>query len=193
MKDLKSKFDEIVKDHKVEIIKDDGLYRHISATNNGSCFYRFDLITWPGYLAYAGDMGSFVFARIPDMFSFFRGEEINPSYWAEKVFAESIHDGVEKFSVDLFRESVLRDTRGWIGLDDEDEIPQKYMNAIEPLLSAEDEYTCVERMRDFWDEEIRFTDFFEHDLKDFTDAFLLACYAIVWAIGQYDDLKGVEK
>ncbi len=30
------------------------------------------LSAWPGHPAYAGDMGSFVFARLDDMFQFFR-------------------------------------------------------------------------------------------------------------------------
>ena len=28
----------------------------------------FDIVTWPGYLCYSGDMGCFVFTRLPDMF-----------------------------------------------------------------------------------------------------------------------------
>jgi hypothetical protein len=89
--------EEFIKDvsqHKMQILRDDGLYRHIRfKRENTSCYY-FDLITWPGALCYTGDMGTFVFSRIPDMFEFFRtdGEKgadlrINPGYWSEKLLA----------------------------------------------------------------------------------------------------------
>lgn len=190
MNDLKETFDKIVKNHKVQIIKDDGLYRHISATENGSAIYRFDLITWPGYLAYTGDMGHFVFARIPDMFAFFRGREINPGYWAEKVLAENIHNGIEEFSVDVFRENVLHDARSYLDLEENEPLPDDIQEEIRVLLDAEDEWECVEEMRRFSSEKIKFHDFWECRTTEYTDTYLMACYAIVWAIAQYDALKG---
>ena len=57
--------------HSMVVVRDDGVHRHLIFSNNGSFIYRFEIITWPGYLAYVGDMGSFVFTRIEDMFSFF--------------------------------------------------------------------------------------------------------------------------
>lgn len=39
-----------VKNHSMEIIKDDDVHRHIKFSNNGSSDYRIDLITWPGCL-----------------------------------------------------------------------------------------------------------------------------------------------
>ena len=126
------------------------------------------------------------------MFAFFRGKDINPGYWAEKVLAENVHDGIRKFSVDAFREAVLRDTQAWLGLDDEDEIPQEIMLTIGILLSQDDEHSCIEAMNTFQAKEIRFINFFEHDLTEYTPAYIFACHAIVWAIAQYD-ARGVER
>ncbi|MYM81136.1 hypothetical protein GTP44_04075 [Duganella sp. FT50W] len=91
-----------VADHKMIVIRDEGVNRHIrfkeSSTNN----QYFDLITWPGHLCYTGDMGTYVFQRTEDMFSFFRTDRdynrqrgrriaINPHYWTEKLIA--VHGG----------------------------------------------------------------------------------------------------
>lgn len=73
----------------MEIVRDEGLHRHIKFAQPGSGLYRFDLVTWPGHLAISGDVETFVFSREPDMFEFFGGRRsrINPTYWAEKVKA----------------------------------------------------------------------------------------------------------
>ena len=86
------------KDHTMKVIKDDGVYRNIEFSNNGSSIYKYSLITWPGYLAIVGDMGDLVFKRLEDMFEFFGGHNlkpenpsvarINPGYWAQKLVAK---------------------------------------------------------------------------------------------------------
>jgi hypothetical protein len=188
----KEEFLECVKDHKIKIIRDDGLYRHIELRNkNGSFNQYFHLITWPGYLAYTGDMGCFVFSRIDDMFSFFRGNDINPGYWAEKVEAENIHGGIREFSVEEFRNAVLAETRSYLEIEEVDEIPEDIMDEIEPLLEASDECECVSAMRDFDSELITFTDFWENSLTRGTYHYKWACYAIQWAIQKYDETKYV--
>ena len=48
-------------------------------------------------------MGTWVFSRTEDMFSFFRvhqdrpGYGINPSYWAEKVIARDRHSATDEY------------------------------------------------------------------------------------------------
>ncbi len=79
--------------HKMTVLHDDGLYRHLRFQAPGTGFYWFDLVTWPGRLAFTGDMDGYVFARTTDMFEFFRTgsitadnpNRINPGYWAEKT------------------------------------------------------------------------------------------------------------
>ena len=85
--------------HRMTVLHDDGLYRHLRFTEMHLCndaewrttngFYWFDLITWPGSLTINGDCGTYTFSRITDMFEFFRGYGINPQYWAEKVQGET--------------------------------------------------------------------------------------------------------
>lgn len=133
--------------HEMEVIKDEELYRHIRFRRPGTGCMGFDFLTWPGYLCYTGDMGTFVFSRIPDMFEFFRGSGnnfkdgktlyINPGYWQEKIQSESVFGkGAEEWSDEKFKEVILRrfeeffeesKPEPWDALDDADEDPEDAM------------------------------------------------------------------
>ncbi|MEI6579667.1 MAG: Gfo/Idh/MocA family oxidoreductase [Eubacteriales bacterium] len=133
-----------------------------------------------------------VFSRIDDMFCFFRNDkmEINTGYWAEKVTAESVYGhGIREFSVEAFRENVLEYTRSILDLEEDQEIPEEMLYEIRSLLRGEDEYECVTAMRDFESDKIEFTDFWECSCNRKTYHYVWCCYALVWAISQYDKLK----
>lgn len=114
----KEQFDKDIAEHVMEVIKDDGVYRHIRFRVPNTMMEHFDLITWPGHLAYAGDMGTYVFSRTHDMFEFFRRPErcrytIDMRYWAEKVQAgdkAGAGNGVTEFSKAAFDANV----RCWV-------------------------------------------------------------------------------
>lgn len=101
--------------HSMKVLRDDGLYKHLRFTGTRpnkdtgeperSPFYWFDLVTWPGTLAINGDCGSYLFSRDTDMLAFFRGHNINPQYWAEKVPA-SIRGSLRCYSEDKFRQLI---------------------------------------------------------------------------------------
>lgn len=74
--------------HEMEVLYDDGLYRHLRFQSPGTLMYGYDLVTWPGYLAINGDLVSgYTFSRLLDMIQFFASdaEGINPTYWSEKI------------------------------------------------------------------------------------------------------------
>ena len=81
---LVDQFNRDIEHHQMTVLHDEGLYRHIRFQNPGNSMYWFDLITWPGSLTIKGDMGTWTFSRLTDMFEFFTGH-INTSYWAEKL------------------------------------------------------------------------------------------------------------
>ena len=88
--------------HEMTILHDHGLYRHVRFRNPKDSAYWYDLITVPGSLIFRGDGESFVFARLKDMFGFFRSNpdrlthRINPGYWSEKLTSD--RDSVKKYS-----------------------------------------------------------------------------------------------
>lgn len=203
--------------HEMTVIRDDGVHRHIRFKKADSSNMLFDLITWPGFLCYCGDMGTYVFQRTQDMFGFFRKngrlDGIDHRYWAEKIEAAD-RTGVEKHSRDEF----TRQINDWVdqraeGDKPDDEEPEQLALWAEAytelraeveseVLSADsNEVRCFDAANDFthagdaWkafhgpDAKFEFTDFWEVDTKEYTPRFLWCCYALAWGIEQYDMAK----
>jgi hypothetical protein len=192
-------FNRDVARHSVTVLRDDGLYRHLRCSAGSYCM-QFDLITWPGHLCYAGDMGCFVFARLPDMFEFFRGRRtamVDRGYLAEKAIAADKSDGVRVYSEDLFHEAVKCDFDQFV--ENHDLTPEHadglWAEIESGVLSrAAEQYDAVEAALNFrWLDHPRgrdvFPDFWEHRLEDYTARFWWCCYAIPWAIEQHDAMK----
>jgi hypothetical protein len=192
------KFQRDVEGHTVTVLKDDGLYRHLRCAKGGSYCMSFEVITWPGYLCYSGDMGCFVFSRLRDMFEFFRGRTdamVDRSYLAEKAIASDKYDGIRKFSEELFAAAVRSDfetfTEDWaddqkaeLWQDIEDEVLSAAGDGISAAIAAAMEFEH--------ERQAVFSDFYEHHLEDFTGRFWWACYAIPWAIAHYDAAQRSE-
>lgn len=122
-KKYETRFLKDVKEHGMEIIRDDGINRHIRFKRKDESAYYFDIVTWPGTLAISGDCGTWVFSRTVDMFEFFRtkkqdwnynkkgGLSINPSYWSEKLLAVDASrgkrdGGPQEYSSDIFEKRI---------------------------------------------------------------------------------------
>jgi len=180
--DVKAFFDKDTAEHKLTVIKEDGVYRHIRCQRPGTWCYGFDIITWPGYLAYAGDMGEFVFKRLDDMFNFFRGDRINLRYWSEKCLAGKY----EEFDIDTSRAGIIDCAKGHLGLEEDEELPDDVKEELQFVLSAEDEWECVQEARDFSSDKVRLDDWYKHSYKIYTHRFEWCCYALQWAVKEYD-------
>lgn len=187
------KFEKDVAGHEMTIACDDGLHRHLTFKRPGSSTYHFHITTWPGYLAISGDMGTFVFARLPDMFEFFRGErEINPGYWSEKLAAHD-RNGVRQFDNDLYVEALKHHFERWYFDNNSDRA--KAWAAIEDEFSGILDATTTEeaiRYAHAWKCPVtgqHFTDFWDYRLEDYTYQFIWCCRAILWAIRCYYAVK----
>lgn len=186
--------------HQMTVLHDDGLYRHLRFKPPGRSFYWFDLVTWPGHLAFVGDGQGFVFARTEDMFPFFRnsaGYGINPVYWSEKLTAG--RDMAESYSVERFNERVAE------ALADAEEtypgVTAAWAQHVEDLHNTDYEITAREALEDFrfvldnapkGQRPFEFRDTWEWSLKDWDRWFLWACHAIVWGVAQYDAAKAEQ-
>lgn len=185
-----------VAEHQLTVLRADGVYRHLIFKNPRSSNMYFEIVTWPNYLAYVGDMGSYVFSRLEDMFQFFRTPEnyqsreggtlaINPCYWSEKLQADDRVDGTKEYSADLFRQHILK------------RLADHFMEPISPelLKAVEDEILChadegeqtaLHAAQDFNHGNFRFHDFWESNLQEYTGRYIWCCYALTWGIDQYD-------
>lgn len=189
MNTTKEQFLKAVGSHEMTVSIDTGLHRHITFKNPKTFNQHFHLTTWPGYLAFSGDMGSFVFARLPDMFQFFRGDEINTDYWSEKLQAHDRHGGHEEFSEERFVEVVKEDFEGWEFESDEQkaeawaEVDHSLIDCFEPdaaaMIGKAMDYRCPTTSQGF-------NDFWDHSFREYTPRFVWCCYAIQWGIQQYD-------
>lgn len=182
----------------MQVLRNDGLYRHLRFKSPGTCACYFDLVTWPGYLAYSGDMGCYVFTRIEDMFSFFRrhteAEEtlpINPRYWHEKLEGIDRNAGVTEYCADKFKEALLWELRvkkeGGSMPEDREKRHELFQELRQQVWDLSDEGDVAIRAAcEFEHEGFSFSDFYEHNCTTYTTRYLWCCYALVWAIGKYD-------
>lgn len=112
--------------HVMTVVRNDGVHRHIRFKRPRESAYWFDLITWPGTLCIDGDMGTYVFRRIEDMFEFFRTDQdyynksgradklaINLGYWSEKLQAPK-PDAATEYSAEKFAEHVIEAFNAWV-------------------------------------------------------------------------------
>jgi hypothetical protein len=173
--------------HEMTVLHDDGLYRHLRFRAPESSFYWYELVTWPGFLAVGGDVDHYVFSRVEDMFTFFRGSKygINPVYWSEKL--QDGRERARRHSEDTFKQIVG------------DELKRRPV----PNLSKEQREARAEllgRMGDGdgqWAETARemladaeqaglFSDTWEWNFTDWDWSFLWCCFAVVEGIAAYD-------
>lgn len=201
-----------VSDHRLAVIRDDGMYRHLRLqAPNSSCMF-FDLVTWPGYLAYSGDMGCYVFSRITDMFDFFRGEiegslKINPQYWSEKLQAvdgNRSNGCATEFSPEKFKRVIQEIRLNWIR-EDRDSTNKQDRRELWELVDSEilssvgDVAPAVSynaAYNFFFESDsgktFQFDDLFEYDFDEYTHRFIWCCYAMAWGIRQYDLAEAKE-
>jgi hypothetical protein len=193
-----------VAEHQLTVLHDDGLYRHLRFKRPDSSFYWFDLVTWPGMLAINGDMGTFTFSRLTDMFEFFRQESgwnmarINPQYWAEKVKGGT---PTSEFSEALFRDAVIEDftaavknggVPAGLGKAVREEIFEAYDISFESEAMravAEFEYEYPDGTHQHGSPKYsqwRFEGAYEWSLHTWSHHYLWCCNAIQWGIEQYD-------
>lgn len=175
-------------EHRLTILHDDGVYRHIIMAKPSTGLYRYELITWPGHLAVGGDMDTYVFARVQDMFTFFRGHKVNPSYWAEKV-----QDGRERtssYSEDLFKACVMDELKRMPVPNLNDKQREARAELLERMTDGDAHH--LEGARELLTDAERgglFSDTWEWRLEDWDWHFLYCLNAIVAGIAAYDTAK----
>lgn len=195
-------FLESVKNHELKVNLDQGLYRDLTIKQPGTSDRHFHITTRPGYLMLTGDMGSFVFTRLKDMFNFFRDEDgysIRPSYWEEKLEAVCSRDGAKEFDCEKVDEALKQELSTFLedlDTNDEDDLEkiEAASEAVENFINftERDEWGYVAAIRD-WDASdaggLDLTDFWEHGTETWTYRYIWCCYAIVHAIKLFDQYK----
>lgn len=186
-----------VANHQITINLDQGVYRDITISRPNNITMHYNITTRPDHLMITGDMGSFTFKRLDDMFQFFRGDDIQPGYWAEKLHAVHQRNGYKAYDEDKAKQAL----QGWFAdfVSDLESDDEDYLHKIDAARTAmddidySDEFSFVESIRG-WHEDsaggMDLTDFFEVGVDSYTLNYLWCCYAIVHAIKLYDEVNG---
>jgi hypothetical protein len=196
-----SQFRDDVASHQMTVLRDDGLYRHLRFAHPGTYCMSFDVVTWPGYLTYSGDMGCYVFTRIQDMFEFFRRDDpskMDRGYWAEKCVGADKPDGVRRYSEDLFREAINSRFDDFVDAaalsdDERDDLWRAIEDDVLP--NGDNIHDAIRAASNFYwldAQHVRhevFTNFWDCRLEDYTPRFVWCCYALPWAVARYDAAK----
>lgn len=195
-----------VGEHRMTVLRDDGLYRHVRFAAPGTSMYRFDLVTWPGHLVITGDLQDYHFTRLDDMFQFFRdnpdrpGLRINPDYWSEKLVGGRGRQVAEQYSFEAFKESLVdhflwtRDSipegmRAQVWRSIKEEILDDYevQASKEYAYKAAAEYQFTHYQPGGKREVLfQFNEVYEWRFTEWDWHFLVSLNAIVWGIQQWD-------
>lgn len=203
-----------VANHQMTIARDDAEFRHLQFRRPDSTAYSFSITTFPGYLVMTGDMGAWTFSRLRDMFEFFRKRPddrdqlcINPDYWAGKLVASDCNGrvvcGAEEYDSDLFRREIYRRAVGLCreakeqgvdrdGRKDLIEQLKDVLEFVDDESSAFNSAGAFEFHHPALRRPLRLDDFWEVDCNSWRGHYIWACYAIVWAIQQYDAAKTAQ-
>jgi hypothetical protein len=169
----------------------------------------FDIVTWPGFLAYAGDMGSFVFTRLEDMFKFFRTDRnngklsINPGYWGEKLEAVDSHThapGHREYSPEKMKAHIEETVVQWVteyGLTPQQNSELRQEIGMEILCYLDDGESAVQVALHKFLHRVNglifeFEDPWKWDCQQYTFRFLWCCYALSWAIQKYGAIRELD-
>lgn len=201
------------KNHRMTVLNDDGLYRNIRVENPDSFSYHYTITTVPGYLMVTGDMGSYTFSRLRDMFEFHSIKwdrevpTIDYNYWAEKCQAVAKHRDIYVYKqeeLEKYAKETLKEMLDDYNFSDKykEEIMTDFQEEVLEWLNG-DEYSDMQLVMEFsfLDETYRirpFEDIFtDGNFKEICVSFKWVCWAIAHTVRDYyrgyDKIGGQER
>lgn len=215
MKQARERFAREGADHKMTVLHNEGLYRHIRMKHPQRSEYWYELVTWPGNLVFRGDGTSFAFSRATDMFAFFAHGlrkdgtiDIEPQYWEEKITSD--RDNIQGWDSELFVKDLWTEVASIIesGAVHEDQ-EQRFRAEVQEMLDCEQYDTCDLALRmlddfNFWNDKSHEHDYrYRSEAVQFTDSwewvpkcttydwwYLWACHGIVHGVKEFYAVYG---
>lgn len=191
MQAAKERFEKDTAEHELKIEHDDGLYKHLRFAKPGTNIYSFSIATWPGYLAIAGDVPTFIFSREPDMLTFFERchGHPDPVYLSGKLSGEF---NTKRYSPEAFKARVqewLDEKMRDLGDDARDflhDAVQRELLSCAPGFKEE----ALPLLESFSAESafmecVTISEAYEWDLTEWDQNFLWCLWAIVHVIDLY--------
>ena len=168
--------------HQMKLVRNDGLYRHLEFKGEHGRHHWFEIVTWPGVLVIHGDMETWVFSRLEDMFQFFRGDRINADYWQEKL--QCARDDAKVFSEEALREQVTYHLQNH---ELNEEQRKEVLEALkeEVFAHGDSEHDALEALFDFSKHGVSFEPYDGPFGKEWSYHYTWCLWAIVWGIQQF--------
>jgi hypothetical protein len=174
---VRKDFERHIAEHIVHEVYRNGLHGHWRCAKPNTGIYSFCVTTWPGYLAYTGDMGDYVFSRTYDMLTWMSDACRAPAYASEKCVAAN-HNGIYQYCDEIFQEQLdqrLAELEEWSASTGK-QVPPDTLDAINEVRGAasDGEHFALHAMymSGLWDEI--------PSCRTFTFHFLWCLHAIDW-------------
>ena len=190
-----SDFLKLTERHLMLPVMDNRHHRHLRFQRQDSLDAHFDIVTWPGRLCISGDRGCYVFGGQLDMMSVFRAPDrdtipagvtlpVKLDEWQAMLVSEDTVRGTETFDPEMFAAEV----HGF--LDEAGATDAVRAAAVADVISEASmgEISAMTAVEGFNKDGFQFPDASEFDCHSYSRGFLFCCYAIVWAIGFYDEM-----
>lgn len=179
-------FEKYVANHTMQVLLDQGVYRHLKFLGAPPHSWNqwFEIITTPGLLTINGDMGTWTFSRVTDMFNFFRSPDrrINPSYWTEKL--QGGRSEATEFDGETFKAALVESLEGYNLTAEQRSVILRELDETH----FDDDESCVRRAVDYIGVgDFSFQDTWEISGKRYQYRYIWCLRAIVWAINKYDE------
>lgn len=189
-------FQENTNAHVLQVLHDDGLYRHLRMSAPGTGNWHWDVVTWPWNLATGGDIADgWTFSREEDMIDFFTlvapprkqnyysdgAPTLDFNYWAEKLQGDQ-RSNARSYQHKKFLDYVHSDLNERLAENDPDLTPEKVAELIESAAQVEEYY--VKAYEWLQENEQWISDPYD-EFTGFTFHFQLTCYAINHAVQAY--------
>jgi len=208
LKKSRARFKVETKNHKMKVLRNDGIYRHLRFMNPASSSYWFEIHTGPHFLLFRGDGDSYVFSNSDrDMFRSFRDSNPDPGYWTQKL---SSSEQAEKWDHDVFQEDLAQYITDMV---EQDIVPkeheQRLRDEVELDLMYEDLHSADLAIKALMEFEFYFEESHQYQqdkTPDFTFDecwewiarctqydwwYLWALHGICWAVKQFDATYGI--
>ena len=187
-----------VADHNLVVKQDDGLYKHLLLHKPGSFEYAFEVISFPSHIMITGDMGTYCFSRVSDMFRWFIKDgdksmdspEMEMSRWFNKLVSVDSQLGAKKKNLGLALRHIEENRDFYLKEypEHKDDIQEAFGElvgcaemGVDALLTGMYDFEIV-----LCEEEHRpFSDFEHSTVEAYVSQFAWCCYAINYAIGEY--------
>ena len=143
-----------------------------------------------GNLIYTGDMGEFIFGRnVYNVFTFYKGDEIQPDYWAEKVYCSDTPIREESCDIVELEKLVREDVAEYFG---EEELSEEHEETISDTFDYgfdPNPVRAYDAIHELYDELEVNTDnigYLIAESQQWNGRYLYACELIQWVSNNLD-------